>query len=440
MDKSNNKNLRLMAEFFLNQIKRFWFVVLIMTIAGAGAGGAISAIKYEPEYSATQVFSIDLKDVAKENGTITDTQLSKTVPNLFSSDVFMDHMQPYIDEQKCFGRFMVYSISSTNLFGLYVVAPSNKNCQGIIDVFKEHYSEVADDIIGESELNYFTDASMSALPSNSPNYAKFIIAGAVIGFALILAILLLKSRIADPITSQADAEELINSTCLTAIKTIKTKRRSTDKKVKKHKMPLLTDADCPLELQQSISHLATKIDAWCNENSQNTILFTSTISGEGKSSIAINTAIELANKGKSVVIVDADLRSPSVNSYLGLNDDKNRLTSLLNNEISLDDSIVNTNEIAVLSNSQPDSNAFENVTGLAFSQKIEILKNRFDYVIIDSPPVGILGDAITISDCADGFVYVISFNYVSKSSVQNGLYALTGSNSRSVGFVLNYEK
>lgn len=438
--KNNSTTLRLRIEFFLTQIKSYMVYLVLIVAIGAVLGGVITIIEYKPEYSASQVFSIELADTDVKGEGMTNTQLAKTVPSLFSSDAFILHMKPYLDEQDCTGKFHVYSISSTDLFCLNVIAPSNRDCDIIISTFKEHYSEVADEIIGVSKIDYFTQASKKPFPSNSPHYLRAILIGLVGGLVLGFALIYLKTRLTEVVTSQDEAESYINSKCLASIKTVNVKKRSGDKNKKRQQMPLITHADCPLELKQSISTIASKIDFECAREGKNTILFTSSISGEGKSSIATNTAIELSKMGKRVLIIDADLRSPSVLSCLGVEDVKATLSSAILGNADVNDAVFEKDGLFALADIQPDENAFENITNKRFGEIIEELKQDFDYVIIDSSPVGILGDSITISDYADYYIYVISFNYVSKSSVRYGLSSLTSSNADMLGFVINYTR
>lgn len=429
-------------ELFITLAKRFWIVIVIATIIGGTLGGLISRATYTPEYTVTQAFTIKLyKHPETLNASIKESQLSATIPSLLSSDTFMDYMFPFIKEADAIGKFKVSSLSSTNIFYLTVSARSNEKCLKIIDLIQKHYGEIARYVIGESEIDYFTEPAVNLLPSNAPNYTKGAILGATLLLILVIAILALKAFLTKVISTTSEAEEITKSKCLAVFNTTKVKRRTTDDNKSKYKMPLITNENCELDLLQSCSTLAGNVNAICNSKGYKSILFTSTISGEGKSSISINLALSLAEKGSKVAIIDADLRTPSVAYYLGINNLNGLLSDVIKNEKSIEEAITKVNDnLFILGDLEHSEKAFEESTSKTFSEIIKKLEAEFDYVIIDAAPVGILGEAISIAEAVDSFIYVISHNYINQRSLIRGLSSLDSSSAKMLGCVINYKK
>lgn len=140
-----------------------------------------------------------------------------------------------------------------------------------------------------------------------------------------------------------------------------------------------------------------------------TILFTSPSPGDGKSTTVCNLAISIAQAGKKTILVDADFRRPRVHQYFGQEMNPG-LMNVLNGEMSLKDSIqtaeLQENLFLLPSGGRPN-NPGELVTSEAFANLIDALREKFDYVLIDSPPVLPVSDPATISSLVDG-VYLVT--------------------------------
>lgn len=429
-------------ELFITFLRRFWIMVIIVGIVGGTLGGVVSRVAYTPEYTITQAFTIKLYDHPETNDTaIIESQLSETLPSLLSSETFMDYMYPYIKDADAIGKFKVSSLSSTNIFYLTVTARTNKKCIKLSELIQEHYNDLARFVIGESEMEFFTEPAKSLLPSNAPNFTTITFLGALGGLLLALLIIALKALLTTVISTSDEAEEITKSKCLAVFSTNKLKKRSNDNDKAKYKMPLVTSNDAELDFLQSVATLTSNVTAICSEKNYKSILFTSTISGEGKSSISINLALSLAQKGNKIALIDADLRTPSVADYLGIETVNATLSSVIYNEESLENALTKVDDgLYLLGDIDHADNAFEEATSKSFEEIIKELEGEFDFVIIDAAPVGILGEAITIAETVDAFIYVISHNYINKKALLRGLSSLDNSSAKMLGNVINYKK
>lgn len=140
-----------------------------------------------------------------------------------------------------------------------------------------------------------------------------------------------------------------------------------------------------------------------------TILFTSPSPGDGKSTTIGNIAISIAQAGKKVCLVDADFRRPRVHQYFG-QELSTGMMNILSGELELDDAIQNCaiqENLYLLPAGGRPQNPGELVTSLEFQNLIEALREKFDYVLIDSPPVLPVSDPATIASIVDG-VYLVT--------------------------------
>lgn len=145
------------------------------------------------------------------------------------------------------------------------------------------------------------------------------------------------------------------------------------------------------------------------------VLMTSTRSGEGKSFIAINLAATLSLiDGKRVLLVGMDIRNPQLANYLGIPSSEGLTNYLSSNDVSLDSVIMPMPSIdncdLILAGPIPP-----NPAELLLSDKIdrmfETLRQKYDYIIVDSAPVGMVSDTFTLSRISDMTIYVTRINY-----------------------------
>lgn len=170
-----------------------------------------------------------------------------------------------------------------------------------------------------------------------------------------------------------------------------------------------------------------------------TILVTSTKSGEGKTVTAVNLAEVLAQRERSVVLVDCDLRKPSVATELQLNNDKG-VTGILAKGMSLDDVLQvhpSLPGLLVLVAGPEVFNPAELLSSERMAELLSELTQRFEHVIIDSPPVLAVTDAVILSGMVDGVVLVVEGGKTHKGALVHSHRTLVSSGARILGAVFN---
>lgn len=194
------------------------------------------------------------------------------------------------------------------------------------------------------------------------------------------------------------------------------------------------------------------------ENGKNVILVTSTISGEGKSFISANLAISLSLLGKKVVIVGLDIRKPGLNKVFNIPKKEHGITQYLTNTTAnlmdfVQPSYINKN-LFILPGGTVPPNPTELLARGGLEKAIETLKANFDYVILDTAPVGMVTDTLLIGRVADLSVYVCRADYTHKAEftlinelaennkLPNLCIAVNGLdlNSRKYGYYYGYGK
>jgi capsular exopolysaccharide synthesis family protein len=169
-----------------------------------------------------------------------------------------------------------------------------------------------------------------------------------------------------------------------------------------------------------------------------TLLFTSSMAGEGKTITTTNTAIMFARMGSRVLVMDADLRQPSCLRALRVESDRG-LSDYLAGLVPLEQVIAPTSvpNLSVLGAGSKPPSPTELIGSRKMAHTLALLKQEYDFIFIDSPPVVPVSDAVVLSTMVDGLIFIVRGQNTPKEIVRDALAQLSQKNSKILGMVLN---
>ena len=169
------------------------------------------------------------------------------------------------------------------------------------------------------------------------------------------------------------------------------------------------------------------------------ILITSALPEEGKTTTSVNSAIVLAQKGTRVLLIDADLRRPSIHKTLGMGPTLG-LSNVLTGTASLQQAIIPSTilpDLFLLPAGTPPPNPAELLASTKMKNVLEELKKHYDHIVIDSPPTLSVTDAVVMSTAADAVVLVIRSGHTTKPALRRARDILLQVNARVCGVLVN---
>ena len=188
---------------------------------------------------------------------------------------------------------------------------------------------------------------------------------------------------------------------------------------------------------ESYRTLRTSIQYSSFDKEIQVIVITSAEPGEGKSTTAGNLALALAQDGKNVILIDCDLRKPSLHKRFKLSNTIGLSEVLIGNQKAGEAAQMHNENLVVLTSGKVPPNPSEMLASKAMTNLIENLKDNFDYIILDSAPVQVVTDSQILSTKADGTILVVKAQKTKRDSVKNAIGLLKKVNANILGTVLN---
>ncbi|EAQ13839.1 capsular exopolysaccharide synthesis family protein [Maritimibacter alkaliphilus HTCC2654] len=194
-------------------------------------------------------------------------------------------------------------------------------------------------------------------------------------------------------------------------------------------------------MSEAVRNLRTSVTLTNPKNPPNVIMITSSVPGEGKTTVAASLALNLASLGKKVLLIDGDIRRNTLSDYFKGVDTENKpgIVSLLDGDVSLQEAVLTLPDtgIDVLMSEKSVQNAADIFASEPFSNFMKTLREHYDHVIIDTPPVLAVPDARVIARFADAVLYIVGWNKTHREQVREGISELRSLGVTISGVVLN---
>ena len=274
-----------------------------------------------------------------------------------------------------------------------------------------------------------TQVSPAVAPQTpvSPNIPLYLTLGGLIGLAMAIAVAVMRDVFDTRIRGINDLQAITKDPIIGAI--------PFDPQAKKR--PIILQSDPQNPLGEAFRGLRTNLQ-FLDLSGDRTFVITSSVPGEGKTTTAINLAIALADAGKRVALVDADLRRPQIADYLRLEGSAG-LSNLLIGELSLEQVLQpwGTRELFVLPSGTRPPNPNELLASPQMSSLITTLSEYFDAVIIDCPPLLPVADAAILARLTAGALVVVRASRTNQHQLSASITALETIDAKVAGLVLS---
>ncbi|MFZ1374816.1 MAG: polysaccharide biosynthesis tyrosine autokinase [Nostocoides sp.] len=427
---------------YVRIVRKRWLTIALTTLLVIGLAGLLAALTPKKYSSTTQFFvSISGADDSAQlqQGSTFVQQRVKSYAQLLKTPRALDpviaEVGDGVNADDLAEAITVTAPPDTVMLEVTVTDPSPERAQKIAAALGEAFPTVVDEIERPSDTSRTSPVKVSLVqPATtsgtpvSPNPVRNLALGLVLGVLLGLGLAVLRHLMDTTVRTSDDVKEITEEPIIGAV--------HFDPRAKKE--PLIVESDPTSPRSEAFRALRTNLMFVDAANHPRTIALTSSIPGEGKSTTIANLALTLAQSGSRVCLVEADLRRPRLLKYLGL-EGVAGLTDVLIERATLDDVLQPYGDagLDVLGAGAIPPNPSELLASPAMSRVLDDLKARYDYVLIDTPPVLPVTDAVVLSAKVDGIIVLVDTTIVRKEQLESTLEALEAVDNNVLGLVLN---
>ncbi len=428
---------------YLNVIKKRWMIIAAVALVTLGLAAAYTALTPRTYAATTQFFvSTSGDDTASslaQGNTFTQARV-KSYSQLLESPKVLDPVIKQVGLSTTADKLAAQVTSTipldTVIIDVSVTSGTPASAQRIAaavgDVFPRTIQELERKGSQSSPVKVTVVKEAGADPTPvSPKPTRNLALGLVLGLLLGFGVALLRDVLDKSVKSQRDLETVTDRTILGGI--------AYDTDASAH--PLIVQVDPRSQRAEAFRSLRTNLQFIDVANPPKSIVITSSLPGEGKSTTTANLAISLAETGLKVVVIEGDLRRPRLLDYLGFEGSVG-LTDVLVGRVEVDDVLqpFGRTGLRLLGAGPIPPNPSELLGSANMEQLIEDLAARFDYVLIDAPPLLPVTDAAVLSTIVDGAIVVVGAGVVQREHVRRALETLEAVNGTVLGLILNRVK
>lgn len=418
-------NIRSILRDFLKN----WWLFILATLTAVLLLSSYENLVYKEQFisKATMVVSAKGKGTSDAFADLTTTTgMADVFSDIFSSNVLRKLVAEELDVKTSSFSINANIIPETNLLIIQVTGEDPRIVHLAIGEVLEHCTEVSEYVFSNAVLDILQSPTVVASSSgfSASRYRNLAIIGA---FALMAGIIGVLSLFRETVKTEAAAGRRLQGKKLALIgheeknRTLKSKIKSLTKAI------LITNPTTSFGYLEAFQKLSFRVRSDMKAKEQKVLLVTSIGENEGKSTVASNIALSLAQNGSNVVLADLDLRRSAVHKIFDLSAPKNN--GLWKENVN--------QRLKLILNREPNKKTVEYLKKSGIQELIAEERKSADYVIIDSSPVNVAADTELILSHVDAVLLVIRQDWTQITEINRFIEVISKSNTKFLGYVLN---
>ena len=398
-------------EDFLRQAKRMWLLGLALILLCSLGLTVMRRWSYQPVYEAYASFTVRVANPLYASVSSYNEKTAQVMADTFPSILTSDLLRNRVMEELGISGVPTMTVSAeaqSSILTLTVRDSDPQRANDVLNAVIKCYPDVAEFVVGSTALVLLDESGVPKTPISAFDYKHHAIQGALIGVIIWCAIVAFLIMMKNTVHNEEELRRFLNTPCMGLLPAVKLS--------KKMPYPLVHRRKNDTGFNESVRLLRLRVERAMAEEGKKILLVSSAVPGEGKTTVSVNLAVSLAQKGKRVLLIDCDLRNPSVAKTLStkqspIRSEKN-LVEYMKGKVTIMDMIQPTDQenLFMIPGGPGDKASYS--TMLSHERMARLLQagqNLYDFVILDTPPCSLLTDATEVAEYAEAGLIVIRF-------------------------------
>jgi capsular exopolysaccharide synthesis family protein len=424
---------------FKNAFMQMWPLLVAVSILLGGLSWYRQKNAFVPLYQTKAIFTVDTGYTPEDifgTGAYYDQyaarQLAASFPRVISTEMMRDRVVQELEKGYINGQASAYAVADSNMLVLTVTGNNPKDIYDYLCAIIKCYPQVAISMVEHPQIKIVTSPTIPTKPYNRFDGVAVAVKGAMLGAVFCMIFFMVCALLTRTIQTTEELKQAVNLPILIALPKVEVKKRRSGTSG-------LINAENDPNMMESMRGLRMKLKKMLRDTEKKVILVTSTLAGEGKTTIAVNVAAALGRDGHSVLLLDADLHSQSVARSLGEETDHNGLMECMKDDSVSVFSCIRHNEeqnLDFISGRSTDRRHYTlNINKI--NALLDELRTQYEYIVIDTPPNDVVSDAMALCRCATNILYVVRQDYVQRNQVINSMVSMHGKGINISGCIFN---
>ena len=426
----------------LKDIAKEWWAILLLSLAVALFADIWVNVTYQPEYKTSTTFVVTAKGMntnVYQNLNSTQ-QLAQQFTEIMDSNVLKKKVAQDLKMSSLNIDSSVDLVPETNLITLSVKAGTAVESYRILQSIMKNYNTVSDYAIKNVIIETIQSPAVSMAPVNPLNEKKTMIIAFIAATAVFMVLVAGLSYLRDTIKNPKDVTSKLDTRLLGSIYHEKKSKSIKLRKKKEFVSMLISNPLRSFQYAESNKMMASRVRSYLDKENAKTLLVTSVMENEGKSTVAANLALGLAQEGSRVMLIDCDFRKPAQYKIFDMEGkDADDLGKVLTGKAGTENLICNWNDTNLyMILNRTSSNSIEALLkSTTLRQIVGFCRQNMDYVIIDTSPLALVSDTEELAQMADASVLVVRQDTVLTKDINDAIDILNNTRGKVLGCVLN---
>lgn len=427
---------------FWDLVKNIWVILLAVIAAYFGVTG-VYELRYVPEYTSTATLAVTMR--GNNGGSYSSlsmtTEMASVFSEVFQSEALRSKIAEEMGVDSIEGDISISLISETNLMVLRVTSDTPRNAYEIILSALNNYDTVSDYLFSNAKLDTVSAPNVPYGPSNPMNVDRVRKIGMLAAGGVVAAAIIVLSFLRFTVKKRRLASKMLDGRILGSIPY--TRKYHTLGELfhqrKRKKGLLISSVTLGMPFIESVKRIATTIQRQLHRKNEKVLLITSAEENEGKSSLAANLALAMAEKGVRVVLIDGDLKKPALHKLFHRRSSASAsLSDCILKEIPLENALIQERDnLWVLYQYEGISNSSTVFSHPGFERILQQCRAAADLIILDSTPMNVAADAEIAANYADAALVTVRQDWAEVGVINDVADAIRHSKVDFLGYVLN---
>ena len=427
----------------MGEVRRYCVLLLAVILLFGGCLYWLASGGGDPDYTAYATFTARLAEtetyIADNQKNLTVTMVGRMIPSMLNSDAMVALVREdlgYAQSEAMPARITSSVVLNTNLLNVTVTSPDAQLSYDVLQSVLRKSSVITDAALGTVNIKVVDESGVPTVPDPiiGVGRKKAGAAGGLLGLILFLAVLGTKLILRDTVHTEEDLTQKLGMTLYGNLPWIKLAMRGAKTQILR-----IDEVEIPEEFAESVRAVRCKLEREAQTSGVKTVMVTGAVDLEGKTTAACNLALSLADHRHKVLLVDGDLRNPSVLTALGMEQAGAGLSDVLAGKSTPEQTVIpcrGQQDLMILPGGQAFDNPYLMWNTETAKKLLQSLSGQYDFIVVDAPQSAWASETALIAESADASLFVVRRDHAMIDEICEGVETFEESDCRFLGCVM----